>query len=249
MPIFGKLAIADHLGRAPTIAKLATAADEFAIERCAVLTFTNEIDITLGFDVTPKALHPSIPSYSQVIFRQHPDGPIGPFTTAELRINARAGTHYLGYCIGAYTDSAKAVELLKGRYGAPLTVADVKVERSYYGVRGCIVANGRAVFDALLERPHYISGSDVLYTPNLNLATYQGKPKLVLQEMEYTIGKAERGKAVLQQFDAAAFGDARVKLRQALPATITECLVRYTGVRFLIDPDVPALRGTETLAA
>jgi hypothetical protein len=249
MPLFGKLAITDHLGRAPTVEKLATSAEEFAIERCTVLSFTHEIDITLGFDVTPKALHPSIPSYCQVIFRQHPDGPIGPFTTAELRVNARAGTHYLGYCIGAFTDSAKAVELLIARYGVPLVLADVKVERTYFGVRGTVVANGRAVFDGMLERPHYISGSDVLYTPNLNLAHVAGKPKLVLQEMEYTIGKAERGKPVIQQFDAAAFGDARVKLRQALPATVTDCLVRYTGVRFLIDPDMPALSGTETLAA
>src|SRR5262245_31889972 len=162
MPIFGKLAITDHLARATSLDKLATAADEYAVERCTVLTFTNEIDITLGFDVTPKALHPSIPSYCQVIFRYHPDSPVGAFTTAELRVNARAGTHYLGYCLGSFTDSGKAVELLKGRYGAPLSLADVKLERTYYGVRGSVVANGRTLFDGLLERPHYISGSDVL---------------------------------------------------------------------------------------
>jgi hypothetical protein len=249
MPLFGQLDIADHLPRAPSVAKLAVTADEFASEHCQVLSFTHEIDITRGFHVTPKALHPSIPSYCQVVFRQHPDSPVGAFTTAELRVNARAATHYLGYVIGAYTNSAKAAELLRARYGTPIVVGDVRVQRSYYGVRGTIRADDESVFDGMLERPHYISGNDVLYTPNLNLARVDGKPKLILQEMEYTIGKAERGKAVIQQFDAAAFGDARVVLRQALPATVTECLVRYASVRFLIDPDRPALAGTETLAA
>jgi hypothetical protein len=249
MPLFGQLTLADHLKGAAPVAKLAVTADEFAVERCQVLAFTHEIDISEGFKVTPKALHPSIPSYCQVVFRQHPDGPAGAFTIAEMRVNARAGTHYLGYVTRSFTDNARAAELFRQRYGAPMTFANVRLQRTYYGVRGSVALDGEVLFDALLERPHYISGSDVLYTPNLNLAFVDGQPKLVLQEMEYTIGKAERGKAVIQRFDAGAFGDERVKLRQALPATVTESLVRYTSVRFLIDPERPAISGTETLAA
>ena len=49
--------------------------------------------------------------------------------------------------------------------------------------------------------------------------------------------------------DAAAFGDARVELRQPLPATITQTKITYTGVRYLIDPERPAITGTETVAA
>jgi hypothetical protein len=250
MPIYGKLDVSEHLPRAPVVSALAASADEFTAEGCTVLTFTWEIDIEKGFDVTPKALHPSIPSYCQVVFRRHGEGPLGAFTTAELRVNARAGTNYLGYCIGAFTDSRGVGETLAARYGMHVRAADVRLQRMYHGVRGTVRVGDAFVFDATLERPHYISGSDVLYTPNVNLARVAGSPKLVHQEMEYTLGKAERGRAALAAFDAAAFGDARVVLRQPLPATVTETSIRYTAVRYLLDPDRPALVGTtEVLAA
>ena len=249
MPLYGKLDTADHAAHAPRIDSLVGAADEFSIDKCQILTFTYEIDIDKGFTATPKALHPSIPSYSQVIFRAHPDGPFGAFTTAELRINARASTHYLAYCLGAFTDNAKAADFFARRYGANMRVADVKLTRMYHGVEGRVSLDGNTMFAGLLEKPHYISGADVLYTPNLNLAVVDGKLRLVHQEMEYTLGKAERGNAVLSTFDAAGFGDARVILRQALPATVTDATIRYTAVRYLLDPDKPALTGTEVLAA
>ena len=67
--------------------------------------------------------------------------------------------------------------------------------------------------------------------------------------MEYVIGRAQRGETVLRTFDAAAFGDARVVLRQPLPATIIQTKITYTGVRYLVDPERPAMAGTETVAA
>jgi hypothetical protein len=249
MPIFGQLASADHLSRAPDVRSLFTEADAFSVDGVDILAFTYEIDIQQGFAVTPKALHPSIPSYCQIVVRRHPDSPVGPFTVAELRINARAGTHYLAYCIGAFTDSDRARVLFRERYGVPMQLADVVLDTRYYGIVGRVVQGGTPILDGLLERPHYISGSDVLYTPNLNLARVNGRGTLVHQEMEYTIGRAQRGEAVLKRFDAAAFGDARVLLRQPLPATVIQAKVTYMGVRYLIDPERPALVGTETVAA
>ena len=89
----------------------------------------------------------------------------------------------------------------------------------------------------------------MLYTPNLNLARVGNETKLIHQEMEYVISRAQRGEAVLRTFDAFAFGDARVLLRQPLPATIIQTKVTYTGVRYLVDPERPAMVGTETVAA
>jgi hypothetical protein len=249
MPLFGQLDTNDHLAHAPRVEALATEADEFVVDKCQILSFTHEIDIEQGFKVTPKALHPSIPNYCQVIVRAHPQSAFGPFTVAELRVNARAGTNYLAYCIGAFTDNPRAADWLRSRYGVHVRQADVRLRRMYHGVEGRVSLDGRVVFDAFLERPHYISGSDVLYTPNLNLAVVRGKTKLVHQEMEYTLGKAERGRAALTAFDAAAFGDGRVVLRQPLPATVTDASIRYTAVRYLIDPDQAAMFGTEDLAA
>src|SRR5690349_12439106 len=109
MPLFGQLDIAAHVSRAPMVTTLLTDADAFSVEQADVLALTYEIDIQRGFGVTPKALHPSIPSYCQIVVRKHRDGPFGPFHVAELRINARAGTHYLAYCVGSFTDSDAAL--------------------------------------------------------------------------------------------------------------------------------------------
>jgi hypothetical protein len=249
MPLFGQLDPAQHLAHAPEVDSVLAESEGFSVDDVDILAFTYEIDIQQGFAVTPKALHPSIPSYCQIVIRRHPDSPFGAFNVAELRVNARAGTHYLAYCIGAFTDNADALEFFRSRYGAPMQRGDVLLDVRYYGVVGRVESAGATVFEALLERPHYISGSDVLYTPNLNLARIGNETKLVHQEMEYTIGRAQRGDAVLTTFDAAAFGDARVVLRQPLPATVVQAKVTYTGVRYLIDPLRPAMVGTQTVAA
>jgi hypothetical protein len=249
MPLFGQLDTAAHVGRASTVTALMTEGDAFSIDDVDVLAFTYEIDIQRGFGTTPKALHPSIPSYCQIVVRRHRDGPFGPFKVAELRVNARAGTHYLAYCVGAFTDNDAAVKFFRDRYGAPMQRADVELDVRYYGVVGSVVVGSKVAFDAVLEKPHYISGSDVLYTPNLNLARVGNETKLVHQEMEYTISRAQRGIAALKAFDAATFGDPNVIVKQPLPATIVQAKVTYTGVRFLIDPERPAMIGTETVAA
>jgi len=249
MPLFGKLDTADHLPRSAQVTDLFTDAEAFSVDNVDILAFTYEIDIQQGFGVTPKALHPSIPSYCQLVIRRHRESPLGAFNVAELRINARAGTHYLAYCVGAFTDSEKACRFFRDRYGAPMQLADVRLDPRYYGVVGSVEFEGAKILDGTLERPHYISGNDVLYTPNLNLARVGNETKLVHQEMEYVIGRAQRGETVLKAFDAAAFGDARVVLRQPLPATIIQTKVTYTGVHYLVDPEKPAMAGTETVAA
>ena len=249
MPLFGQLDTATKLARASTVTALLSDAESFTVDNVDILAFTYEIDIQRGFATTPKALHPSIPSYCQIVLRRHRDGPFGPFNVAELRVNARAGTHYLAYCIGAFADSDAAVKFFRDRYGAPIQRADVELDVRYYGVVGSVGVGGKVAFDAVLEKPHYISGNDVLYTPNLNLARVGHSTKLVHQEMEYTIGRAQRGAAALKAFDAAALGDSNIVLRQPLPATFVQAKVTYTGVHFLIDPERPAMAGTETVAA
>ena len=94
MPLFGQLDLAAHASRAPSVTKLLTDAEGFFVEHVDVLAFTYEIDIQRGFGVTPKALHPSIPSYCQLVVRRHRDSPLGAFNVAELRINATTFRSY-----------------------------------------------------------------------------------------------------------------------------------------------------------
>ncbi len=159
MPLFGQLDTAEHLSRAPAVTNLFTEAEAFSVDNVDILAFTYEIDIERGFAVTPRALHPSIPSYCQIVLRRHRDSPLGAFTVAELRVNTRASTHYLAYCVGAFTDSDRALRFFRDRYGAPMQRADVTLDTRYYGVVGNVASpkakrfsmacsNGRTTYPA-----------------------------------------------------------------------------------------------------
>jgi hypothetical protein len=100
----------------------------------------------------------------------------------------------------------------------------------------------------MLGMPGHISGSDVLYTPNLNYAEVDGALKLVPQEFEYAIKDARRGAAVFRTVNLAAFGGAAVIPTNHLPATYTTSSLTYTEVRYLLDPAVPAFMGATKVA-
>lgn len=247
MPQFGLMDSASKMGRAPEVSALFGEADEFQVSAADVLTMTYEIDISRGQHCVPKALHPSLPSYAQVIFRRHREGVWGPCVTAELRINARAATNYLAYVVGVFTDSERALQALRDRYGAPVRSAQIQFEKRYYSVMASVRVDGALVFDAEVRELLPINGKDVLFTPNLNLARVDGKPRLVHQEMEYTIRTAERGQSLLKCVDSQLWGDGEVRFAQPLPATFVTADVKYTAVRYLVDPDVPAMAGTTHL--
>jgi hypothetical protein len=49
----------------------------------------------------------------------------------------------------------------------------------------------------------------------------------------------------VQRFDAAAFGDARIELTNPLPATWTRGPFEMRPVRWVMDPDRPAVVGAK----
>ena len=244
MPLFGLLDTQAALTGAVEVQSLFSSADEFQVDDADVLTLTYEIDIDEGRKAVPVALHPSVPSYAQIVVRQLRGGPWGPCTMAELRVNARAATNYLGYCVGAIVDGEACLRALRERYGVRAVAGDVRLERRYYGVFATAAVAGHTCLDAEVTGLLPINGQDVLFTPNLNLALVAGAPRLVHQEMEYTIRSAQRGVTKLKTLIAASFGEHRVQVRRPLPPTLVTADVRYLAVGYLVDPDRPALVGT-----
>ncbi len=249
MPIFGELDSASRANRCATITRLAGDADTFTASDVDILTFTQEIDTRSAFTVIPKALHPSLPPYVQVIFRKHTDGRFGPLTTAEVNIRARSTIHQVGYTVASFTDSADATTWLREQYGFPAQTAELRCEKRYTGIVSSIKRDGETLFAGELQSPHYISPMDVLFTPTLNLALLDGELRLIQQELEFTLERAERGKPRIDTFDSAAFGEPAISLANPLPATWVHAKeVTYENVRFLIDPEKPAMQGTTDLA-
>jgi hypothetical protein len=241
MPIYG--------GYKPTAEGLVEvrelALDRVEIEAAQTATFTFEVLSQAAIAALPAALHPPFPTYCSMVVRRHDDSPFGAFTTAELRLHARATNHYVGYSLGGFTDNEEACVWLRDVYGAPIAVAQtVSLIRRHYGIEARVAEGGRALLEAVIETPGYISGADVLYVQNSNLASLDGGPALIAEEFEYAIKEARRGTAKFAALDLAAFGAPTLTQSNLLPATWTAGTWTYMPVRFTIDPNRPAGVGT-----
>ncbi len=242
MPIYGGY----KPGAAGHVTVKALAEDRIDIEAVETLTFTFEVLSDAAIAALPAALHPPFPTYCSLVVRRHADSPFGPFTTAELRLHARATNHYVGYVAGGFTDNERACAWLRNAYGAPIeTAQSVSLKRRHYGFEARVVAGGgHVLLDAVMATPGFISGSDVLYVQNSNLALLDGAPTLVAEEFEYAIKDAKRGAATFKALDLPAFGGPTLTLSNILPCTWTAGSWSYMPVRFTIDPTKPAMAGT-----
>ena len=244
MPIFGgSKPTADGL---PVIKALAE--DRIDLENAQVLALTFEVLSEAAIAALPAALHPPFPTYCSLILRRHDDSPFGPFTTAELRLHARATNHYVGYILGGFTDNEQVSAWLENGYGKRLKVAEtVSLKKRHFGFEAKVVAGGRAVLDAVIENPTQIAGVDVLHVQNSVLAVLDGAPTLIAEEFEFQIKDARRGEPKFHALDIAAFGAPTLTVSNHLPATCINATWSYMPVRFVIDPLKPAAAGTRKL--
>ena len=244
MPIYG-----GYKPAAEGLVKIkALAEDRIDIEPAETLTFTFEVLSEPAIAALPAALHPPFPTYCSMVVRRHGDSPFGPFTTAELRLHARATNHYVGYSLGAFTDNEAACAWLRNAYGLPCAVAGtVSLKRRHYGFEAHVAEGGEVLLDAVQATPGFISGADVLYVQNSNLAALDGVPTLIAEEFEYAIREAKRGAATFHALDLAAFGAPTLTLSNHLPSTWTAGSWSYMPVRFTIDPNRPAMGGTRKI--
>ncbi len=245
MPIFGTLDPKERAATAARVERLAQ--DPWETDQARALTLAYEIDDTQRLALIPPALHPSIPLYVHLTVRSHGSSPVGPFSLAQIGIMTRAGSHYGGYCIGAFADTQDAVTLLRESYGWPVRLAEVAIRERYYGAEASVQVEGRSVLEMGLERPEPITAGDMLITAGFNLAHVEGDLRLIQVEPHYEIERVERGRPSVKAIDTEAFGDARVKLTNPIVATFLRGSFQLGHVRYLIDPTRPATEGTVRL--
>ncbi len=244
MPIFG--GYKPKAEGLPVIKALAE--DRIELENAQVLAFTFEVLSEAAIAALPAALHPPFPTYCSLILRKHADSPFGPFTTAELRLHARATNHYVGYILGGFTDNEQVSAWLENGYGKRLKVAEtVSLKKRHFGFEATVVCGGRTALDAVIENPTQIAGVDVLHVQNSVLAALDGAPTLIAEEFEFQIKEARRGPAHYHTLDIAAFGAPTLTVSNHLPATWILANWSYMPVRFVIDPLKPASAGTRKL--
>jgi len=246
MVLIGTRDIASLLEHAPLLDNLD--AEAWEIEGVELLHLRYEIDDANREALLPRALHPTIPATAIFTAARYPNSPAGPFMLAQVRIGCRSAALPRGFLLRAYSDSPAAADALARRWGYACGVGDVKIARYHDRIVATVTKDGAEILRMSLIDPEPISGGDVQYVANMNLARQaDGEPILVQVDPEYKFHRAERGRADIATFDRAAWQAEGVDPVYPIVASFTQCDTGFPAIRFVLDPDKTALEGTRKI--
>lgn len=249
MPLSGVRDVAPLLDQAPAMDGLKTEPAE--LRGAGILHLMYEIAGAGMLDVLPKALHPTIPPTATFWVWHCPESEAGPFTLAQVRIGCRAGVRPRGWPTAAFCDSGQATAWLSKRWGFPCREGDVKLRHLHDRVVATVQAGGREILHVELVDPQPISGADVQYTASMHLARVPYadglKLRLVQVDPEFTFQRAERGRPQLANFVQLAWSAEGVNPVYAVSATYAVADITLPRIRYVMNPDLPAMQGTETV--
>jgi hypothetical protein len=247
MPFSGTLDVTPLLADAPLIDGFDAEAWEIAGVETLQVTF--EIDDAAMPGLLPKALHPTIPPIVIFTIARYPDSPAGAFTLAQVRLGCRAAVLPRGYLLRAYTDSAAARDALSRHWGFACEQGDVRLQRYHDRITGSVSVSGAEILRASLIDPEPISGGDIQYVASMHLArsAEDAGGVLVQVDPEYRFHRAERGRPELASFDRAAWHAEGVEAVWPIVASYTVCDTGFPRIRYVLDPEKPAIGGTRKL--
>ena len=249
MPLYGTLDITQHAQALPTLANLDTEA--WALPKAEMLQHLVEVPRRTTEGLLPRAMHPALPSYVILAVTKYAESPVGPFNLAVLRLGSRAGAHPRGFLLGGVASSTAAATELRVRWGLPVEAGTVKFQRRHDRVTGTVSKDGRTVLDCALVNPQPVAGSDVQYINWVTAANApldgQIQPMLIQVDPKYTFYKAERGKAEVSTFDAAAWNAGAMTLANPIVATCCTVDTDLPRIRFVMDPLKPVFQGTRRI--
>jgi len=248
MPTFGTLELTRVVDRLPAMRDLDTEA--WPLPGAEILQLAFEVPRATE-SLLPRAMHPAIPPYGTIWVTRYPESPVGPFTLAQLRLMARAGVHPRGLVLGAVASTADAATALRERWGLPVVPGRVTFTRRHDRITATAVRDGVTVLDCALIDPEPISGGDVQYIHSVTLAhaPLDGEtgPRLIQVDSRYTFKKAERGRPHVGVLVAPAWGAGPLRLLNPIAATVTTCDTDLPRIRFVMDVEVPVVRGTRRI--
>lgn len=251
MTLDGTLDIDAALADAPVLDTLEAPRWELPGARLVQASFEIAEDAALA--ATPPSMHPSIPPYGTFSVLDAPESPVGAFALAQVRIVARAGIRPRGFLIGAMTDSADAAAALASNWGFRVDVGEVTLRTRHDHWIGTAVRDGVTVMETVCRDPEVMNGADVDLIANLNLARHDGEGVIVQVDPEYVYHEANRGRAELTTFvpDAWGTGPTAGAVLPTSPAVAIACRVDtdLPTPRFVMDPVLPAIKGTRRLSA
>jgi Acetoacetate decarboxylase (ADC) len=248
MPLFGTLELAAVAARLPTLTDLDT--EPWNLPGAEILQLAFEVPRDTDA-LLPRALHPAIPSYATILVSRHPESPVGPFVLAQLRLMARAGAHPRGFVLAAVASTAEAATALAHRWGFPAVHGVVSLKRRHDRVTATVVREGVTTLECALVDPEPIAGGDVQYIHSVMLARtlldgVMG-PYIIQVDPRYTFHKAERGRPEVSRLDPVAWQAGALRPLNPIAATMCLCDTDLPRIRFVMDPEVPVVRGTRRI--
>jgi Acetoacetate decarboxylase (ADC) len=248
MPTFGALELPTVVDRLPSVRDLDTEA--WSLPGAEILQLAFEVPRATEA-LLPRAMHPAIPPYATVWVIRYPESPVGPFTLAQLRLMGRAGAHPRGFVLGAVASTTEAATALRERWGLPVVPGRITFTRRHDRITSTVVRDGATVLDCALIDPEPISGGDVQYIHSVTLAhaPLDGTtgPRLIQVDSRYTFKKAERGRPHVGLLVAPAWSAGPLQLLNPIAATATWVDTDLPRIRFVMDPEIPVVRGTRRI--
>lgn len=248
MPTFGTLELSTVRDRLVTVRDLDTQA--WSLPGAEILQLAFEVPRATA-SLLPLAMHPAIPPYATIWVARYAESPVGAFTLAQLRLMARAGAHPRGLVLGAVASTTDAATALREGWGLPAVPGKVTFTRRHDRVMAAVSLDGETVLDCALIDPEPISASDVQYIHSITLARapLDGKvgPLLIQVDPRYTFKKAERGRPHIGVLAAAAWSAGPMRPLNPIAATVTSCDTDLPRIRFVMDVEVPVVRGTRRI--
>jgi hypothetical protein len=248
MPTFGTLELTAIVDRLATVRDLDTEA--WALPGAEILQLAFEVPRATE-SLLPRSMHPAIPPYGTIWVTRYPESPVGPFTLAQLRLMGRAGVHPRGLVLGAVASTADAATALRERWGLPVVPGRVSFTRRHDRITATATRDGVTVLECALVDPEPISGGDVQYIHSVTLAhaPLDGEigPRLIQVDSRYTFKKAERGRPHVGVLVAPAWGAGPLRPLNPIAATVTTCDTDLPRIRFVMDVEVPVVRGTRRI--
>jgi len=249
-PRFGKLDTNAWAKFASTINGFKT--EEWKLKNAGILELHQEIDDDPADALIPRAMHPAIPAYTIINVMHVEESPVGEFSIAEVRVAGRTGVRPRGFVLRSYCNSEAARKELGARWGYPVTPGDVSLTLRHDRVVGRVKVDGRTILHVEQLDRDVISGNDIQYIASMHLAHSREDQKLVLIQVdpEYAFSRAERGRPSVVALDSEAFGaGGNLRLMNPIMASYTMAEVTLPKIRYVCNPELPALQGTTKVAA
>jgi len=234
---------------APTIS--AFAGGSLELKDCVFLQALCEVESEPMCAMLPPALHPTLPPVVGWSAFEASDSEWGAFRLAQLRIECRSGLRPRGLLVGCVVDSGhsddseRVAGALAARFGFRCAVGEVQLARAYDETRLRVARGGHPFVELVLRKPERIGETDTQFVSSLHPAQTPNGFRLVQVDTEYAVKRAERGRLEIAAFDAAAWGEERIRPTLPLPGVVGRADVSIRPIRFVCRADILPFQGTE----